>query len=92
MPGPSYRHTSAVIILPMSRPLTMAVVIEELQGVLHNLRDLSERAGAPFDGTVITNLPFTYRDDPQVSYWDISITPVGEPINDTLDWPEEAKQ
>ena len=53
----------------------MDMVTEKLQQVLHDLHDLTAFSGqAPFQGMVINNLPFQYRDI-GLSHWTIRIEP-----------------
>jgi len=63
----------------MSRQLTFEAVVEALQKVLHDLHDLSNYADRqPFNGLVITDVEFVWRDDP-VSHWTIRIEPMQPP-------------
>lgn len=52
----------------------MRKVMEDLQGVLHDLQDISGRAGQPFRGIVIHGLEHAYRDF-GTSSWTIVIEP-----------------
>jgi len=48
--------------------------MEDLQGVLHDLQDISARAGQPFQGIVINDLEQAWRDQ-GVFNWTIRIEP-----------------
>ena len=63
----------------MSRSLTIKVVYEQLQQVLHDLHDLSMFGdNKPFRGIVISDVEFVWRDDP-LSHWTIRIEPMEPP-------------
>ena len=59
----------------MSQPLTMRQVLNELQGVVHNLHEL-HTGNEPFHGCVIEMLELVHREEP-LGYWDIVILPTG---------------
>jgi|SRR5580765_2619480 hypothetical protein len=76
----------------MSRALSTADVIENLQQVIHDLHDLSARTGKPFEGIRIEGLIFQYRDNPDPSFWTIVIHPSGaDPDAAELEEAEEVE-
>lgn len=74
----------------------MEKVMEDLQGILHDLSDLSARTtGGPFQGLVVEGLPFQYRDMGR-SVWKITFEPQppsrNRPEEDTAEGTDEVAQ
>ena len=56
----------------MSKSLTLQTVVFKVQQVLHDLSDLSEFGeGEEFDGIVLDEIPFQYR-DAEASEWRVT--------------------
>ena len=61
----------------MSRSLTISKVMEDVQGVLHDLHDIHARAGRTYEGSALA-VEFQYRDFGS-SKWLVRIEPMNSP-------------
>jgi hypothetical protein len=76
----------------MSKPLTFDKILEDLQGVIHDLSDLSAQAGVErFNGIVIEDLLVQYR-DMGPSMWKITIEPQPPSRNRPVEEADEVAQ